>query len=251
LSQSSASIFLERLTGFLALSVIAIVALTVSYLHETGTALVTETWLLWLTIGFALAAIVAAIGSFLAPLIYMRLGGYLPRATHNPLKKITTALADYFPQGRSLVAVIAMSLLFQSTWVVIHFVCGAALGIEAPFLLYAIMVPLTDIASLLPIFFNSVGVREFIFTLYLTQVGVDPAAAVALALTIFSIRLVASGLGGLIMLFGGADLRSGALRSANASAHPDHAEQDEHEHREWSRGYSASSAETGKRVVID
>jgi hypothetical protein len=216
-SQSSASIFIERLTGFLALSMIAIAALFVSYLQETGTALVTDPRLLWVAIGFSVLAVGAAVASFLAPWLQHITGPYLPRATRNPLKKVARALSDYFPQGHLLAGVVAMSLLFQSTWVVIHVLCGRALGIEAPLLLYALMVPLTDMLGLLPIFVNNVGARETVFVLYLTQVpGVDAAMAISLAFMIFTIRLVASSLGGVVMLFGGAD-----LRASQAAATPD------------------------------
>lgn len=207
-SQSSASIFLERLTGFLALSTIAVAALVVSYVQVTGTALVTEPWLFWVTLGFALLAIVAAVASFLAPWLHHIVGAYLPRATRDPLKKIAAALSDYFPQGGTLVVVVGMSLLFQSTWVVIHIIAGQALGIEAPILLFALMVPLTDIVGMIPIFFNNLGAREAIFILYLGEIGVSQEAAIALALTIVAIRLLASLLGGLVILFGGADLKT-------------------------------------------
>jgi hypothetical protein len=158
------------------------------------------------------------------------LGGYLPRATHDPLRKVAGALADYFPQGKSLAVVIAMSLLFQSTWVLIHVVCGKALNIDAPVLLYALMVPLTDMLGLLPIFVNSVGARETIFILYLTQVpSVDAATAISLAFMIFTIRLTASALGGLVTLFGGADLRiagvgRGAKQEPQAADEPERAD---------------------------
>jgi hypothetical protein len=229
-SQSSASIFIERLTGFLALSLIAVLALTVSYIQVTGTALVTEPWLLWVAAGFAVLAVGAAVASLLAPWLHNMLGGYLPRATHDPLKKVAGALADYFPQGKSLAVVIAMSLLFQSTWVLIHVVCGKALNIDAPVLLYALMVPLTDMLGLLPIFVNSVGARETIFILYLTQVpSVDAATAISLAFMIFTIRLTASALGGLVTLFGGADLRiagvgRGAKQEPQAADEPERAD---------------------------
>ncbi len=220
-SQSSASIFLERLTGFMALSTIAVLALFVSYIQVTGTPLVTERWLFWATIGFAVLAVGVAVASLMAPLLHQFIGPYLPRATRDPLKRVAGALADYFPQGRMLVLVVAMSLLFQSIWVIIHIVCGMALGItEAPLLLYALMVPLTDVVGLLPIFFNNLGAREGIFILYLGQVGVAREVAIALALSVFAIRLVASLLGGLVLLFGGADLRVKFAQQAHANAEP-------------------------------
>jgi glycosyltransferase 2 family protein len=206
-SQASASVFIERLTGFLALSLIACLALLISYIDVTGTSLVTTPALRWLTVGFALAAIAAMAVSFIAPRLQQRFGKWLPEAARRPMQRVADALADYAPHGRLLALVLAMSLLFQLLWIVIHVVCGWALGITtAPLLLYAVMAPITDILGLAPIFVNNLGAREVVFTLYLSQVAVPPETALALAFTIFAVRLVVSLLGGLVILFGGADL---------------------------------------------
>jgi glycosyltransferase 2 family protein len=114
--------------------------------------------------------------------------------------------------------VLAMSLLFQALWVLIHAVCGLALGIQAPLLLYAVMSTVTDMLGLAPIFLNNLGAREFVFTLYLAQAGVAQETALALAFMIFAVRLIVSVLGGLVALFGGADLR--ARRPETLSTEP-------------------------------
>ncbi|NJK79907.1 MAG: flippase-like domain-containing protein [Chloroflexaceae bacterium] len=207
LTQASASIFLERLTGFLALSLIVCLALLVAYVQVTGTPLVTDPFWLVVTVGFSLLAVGAAVLSFFAPLILQLFGAYLPAVALRPMERVAAALASYFPQGRTLLGVVLMSLLFQSLWVVIHAVCGMALGIDAPLLLYALMVPISDILGLVPVFVNNVGAREIAFTVYLTQVGVSQATALALAFLIFAVRLVVSLLGGVVVFFGGADLR--------------------------------------------
>lgn len=215
-SQASASVFIERLTGFIALSLIANLALVVSYLQVTGTPLVTTPLLRLLTVGFTLAAIAGMVASFAAPRLERLIGPRLPAMAQRPLQKVTRALADYAPTGRWLALVLAMSLLFQILWVVIHVVCGWALGIEAPLLLYAVMAPITDILGLAPIFVNNLGAREVVFTLYLAQVGVTQETALALAFMIFAVRLAISVLGGLVVLFGGADLRAARLPRTDA-----------------------------------
>jgi uncharacterized protein (TIRG00374 family) len=213
-SQASASVFIERLTGFLALSLIANLALMAAYLIPAGHPLTTTPLLRWITIAFTLAAIAAMVASFAALTLERVLGPRLPAAARRPLAKLTQALADYAPQGRWLGMVLVLSLLFQLLWVLIHMVCGWALGIDAPVLLYAIMAPITDILGLAPIFVNNLGAREVVFTLYLSQVGVSQEVALALAFLIFAVRLAVSVLGGLVALFGGADLRaSGIARS--------------------------------------
>jgi hypothetical protein len=75
-------------------------------------------------------------------------------------------------------------------------------------LIYTLMVPLTDIVGLAPIFFNNLGARDLVFTLYLRQVGIPDATALALAFTAFTVRLAVSSLGGLVLLLGGAAMRA-------------------------------------------
>ncbi|HET9223429.1 MAG TPA: lysylphosphatidylglycerol synthase transmembrane domain-containing protein [Roseiflexaceae bacterium] len=207
-SQASASVFVERLTGFLALSLIANLALVAGYFGIGGRPLATAPGLRLITIVFMLAAVAAMAATFAASRMEQLLGPRLPVRAHQPLRKVAQALADYAPQGHWLTLVLGMSLLFQLLWVVIHAVCGQALGIEAPLLLYAIMSTVTDILGLAPIFLNNLGAREFVFTIYLAQVGVSQETALALAFAIFAVRLAVSVLGGLVALFGGADLRA-------------------------------------------
>jgi uncharacterized protein (TIRG00374 family) len=215
-SQASASVFIERLTGFLALSLIANLALLAAYLVPSGRPLVTTPLLRWITIAFTLVAIAAMVASFAALTLERLIGPRLPAVARRPLAKMTQALADYAPQGRWLALVLALSLLFQILWVVIHMLCGWALGIDAPLLLYAIMAPITDILGLAPIFVNNLGAREVVFTLYLSQVAVTQEVALALAFMIFAVRLAVSVLGGLVALFGGADLNGAGTARTDA-----------------------------------
>lgn len=217
-SQSSASIFVDRLTGFLALSLIANTALVMTYTGLTGFHLtaanpadhdfMNDTLIFVITIGFTMAGIAAAAGCFAAPWISTKLGKYLPDFISSPMERIAQSLSNYFPRGRSLIMVIALSLSFQSLWVIINFVCGQALGIDAPIFIYALIAPITDILGLLPIFVNNMGARELVFTFFLFYVGVPKATALALAFMILFVRLVVSTLGGLVMLFGGSSTRS-------------------------------------------
>lgn len=206
-SHASASVFFERLTGFLALSLIASVALVLTYFGWFGTHLQTEPLLMWLTAGFAVAAIGAVICSFAAPQLLAVFGSRLPAVARGPLQKVAAALAVYGKDRVALSKVLALSFVFQSIWILMHVACALSLGIAAPLLIYALMVPITDIVGLAPIFVNNLGAREFIFSLYLAQVGVAPATALALSFLVFTTRLSISAIGGLVLLFGGADLR--------------------------------------------
>lgn len=220
-SQASASVFMERLTGFLALAFIANGAIVWAYFDRSGNALVTPPLLRLLTVGFTLAAIAALAGSFAAPALLERFGGRVPKVARRPLEKVTQALKDYTPHGRAMALVLLLSLMFQLLWVVIHVVCGFALGLIAvPLLMYALLATITDIVGLAPIFLNNLGAREAVFTIYLAQVGVSAADAIALAFLIFTVRLLISLLGGVVLLLGGADLRVDDPATATRPAAP-------------------------------
>jgi uncharacterized protein (TIRG00374 family) len=219
-SQASASVFIDRLTGFLALSLIANMALVLTYVGLGGYQFFTSIPFYIATVGFTIAAILAVAMCFSAPWLQQKFGAYVPQFAQYPLQRITTSLADFFPQGGWLIVVLAMSLSFQSLWVIINAVCGMALDIQAPLLIYALMAPITDVVGLIPVFVNNMGARELVFTLYLTQIGVSPATALALAFLILSVRLVVSILGGVIMFFGGADLRSMQMTRDTLSRKP-------------------------------
>jgi hypothetical protein len=217
-AQASASVFMERLTGFLALSLIALAALLITSTDLFGARLVTAPALTLLAGGFAVAAVAAVLVSFASPWLLPRLSRFLPAVARRPLYKIAEALGEYGNDRATLAKVMGLSLLFHTTWITLHLVCGIALNIDAPPLIYALMVPLTDILGLAPIFFNNVGARDLVFTIYLRQVGVPDATALALAFTAFTIRLVASAIGGLILLFGGADIRGASRAEPEADA---------------------------------
>jgi uncharacterized protein (TIRG00374 family) len=207
ISQASASVFLERLTGFLALSLIANFALVWAYLDHTGRPLVTSPALRLLTVLFTLAAISAMVLSFNAQRLLAMFGPRVPPVARRPVQRIAQALGDYFPQGKVMLRVLGMSVLYQSLWIFNHIVCGWALHIDAPAQIYFLMVPITDMVGLAPIFVNNLGAREAVFSLYLAQVGASTATALALSFLIFSVRLAVSTIGGIVVLFGGADLR--------------------------------------------
>lgn len=222
-ARASASVFMERLMGFLALSLIALAALLVTSTDLFGARLVTAPALTLLAGGFALAAVAAAAVALASPWLLPRVSPLLPEVIRRPLAKIAATLGEYGDDRATLARVMGLSLLFHCTWITMHLVCGLALAVAAPPLIYALMVPLTDILGLAPIFFNNVGARDLVFTIYLRQVGVPDATALALAFTAFSVRLLVSSIGGLVLLFGGADLRGAPLPQADPEAPPQEA----------------------------
>lgn len=200
-SAASASVFVERLTGFLALSALGNLALLALALLP-GPAIQAPPLLRVLTVGFGLVALAALAAVFGAARLQRLAEPLVPAFARGPFQRVMAALADYAPRGRRLWLVLGLSLLFQTLWIGMHAVCGLALGLSVPPLLYVLMPTSTDLFGLAPMFVNNLGARELVFTLYLSQIGIAPAQAVALALLIFTVRLLVSILGGVVTALG-------------------------------------------------
>jgi len=206
-AQAAASVLLERITGLWALSVLGSLAL-VAGAASPPLALA----LLVLGSAAATTLVLLAMGRVgLAARLIERLP--MPGALRRSAQALVAALQSAARAPRVLLAVLALSLGFQCLWIGMHIVAGAALALAVPPLLYAFMVPLTDILGLVPLFFNNLGVREGVFSFFLGRLGVPAASAIALAVLIFSIRLVVSGAGGVILLLGGVQQARKVLRS--------------------------------------
>src|SRR5262249_31656854 len=67
---------------------------------------------------------------------------------------------------------------------------------------YWIVVPLVTLATMLPITFNGMGVREGAMVVFLAPLGVPAGTAVSLSFLWFCVFTTASVVGGIVYLFG-------------------------------------------------
>jgi uncharacterized membrane protein YbhN (UPF0104 family) len=212
-----ASVFVERITGFLALTLIGGVALAASAGRFGGAP--------QLLLGLAGCILVAAAGlavAFLAPWIVrwltrLRLPDVL--GWRAKLGSFGESLAIYYAFPSTLALVIGLAFGYQFSWMLVNYAVARALALDVPLAFVALMVPISDIVGLVPIFFNSLGAREGTYVLLLGLLGVPSESALAASFVIFAVRLVASLLGGVLYLFGGVEqLRQGQGDLASAAA---------------------------------
>jgi uncharacterized membrane protein YbhN (UPF0104 family) len=198
-----ASVFVERVTGFLALTAIAAVALGAS----AGT-LRDAPQIMLGVVACVLAAGAGLAVAFAAPWL-ARLATRLPLpdvlAWRRKIGSFADSMATFYAYPRALALVIALAFGYQISWVALNYVGARALGVDVPPGLVALMVPVSDIVGLIPIFFNSLGAREGTFVLLLGRAGVPAESALAISFLIFAVRLVASLAGGLLYALGGVE----------------------------------------------
>ncbi len=187
----------DRLLGLFALMIFGVIALYLSSLQVeqhlemrilvVGAAIVLGLISAW--IFFPSKYVGAIVNRVLAvlPTRIMRIGD-----------KFRLALAVY--QGRMgvLVKALLLSALLQINVIFFYFLVGSALDLPITFLDCMLIIPVANIALLLPITINGVGLREGIFVLLLSAYGVPAATGIAFAWASFVLFTLYGLLGGIV-----------------------------------------------------
>jgi len=110
-------------------------------------------------------------------------------------------LAPYRTDHRLLSASFAIAVLFHLVQIGTQILIARSLEIEVTWAYFLIFVPVVNLAGMLPITMNGVGIRESGYWYFLARIGISAEAAIALGLLSSAITLI-SGLTGLpVFLF--------------------------------------------------
>ena len=200
-AEALSSVLMERVTGLVGSSLIALVALLWNLAAHALT--LDLPWFLWALI------VVTALGIPVAFFIARwsnpigLLNRLYPKATGLPFygkfENLVNTIHRY--PVRALVSALLISLPFTLNLILVQVTIAWALGIHLPFRIFALFVPIIAIINLLPITFNGLGLREGIYTFLFVPVGVPAATAVSMSLAFYFLRFSAGLLGGLMYAF--------------------------------------------------
>lgn len=194
-------VFTERFIGFACLGYIALPACLL--LLQSGV----DLWSIQLPLLLILAGLC---GSILAlhPGVFAFFNHLLFRPDSNLLaglrNKITQALQTLHEAGTKRWKVYLLSMGVHLAGVLFFYCLGRGLGLPLEAWHYFVIVPLTVVATLLPISFNGLGVREGALVLLTAALGatVLPAQAIALGLMSSIVILAISLIGGGFYIMG-------------------------------------------------
>jgi len=100
---------------------------------------------------------------------------------------------DTLKQNPAKMAAVAMvSIPIQAGSVAVVWVTAQGIGIEAPFSLFMVFVPLINLTIMVPLTINGIGLRESAYYLLFSQAGVLPEMSVTLSLLGFVVMMVSS-----------------------------------------------------------
>ena len=209
-SEALSSVLMERVTGLVGSSLIALAALLWNLsAHALELDLPSVLWLLILltAVGIPLAFFVARWSDPIR-LIQRHYPGIRELPYYGKFENLVNTIHRY--PLRALISSLLISLPFTLNLILVQMTVARAFDVELPFRIFALFVPVIALISLLPITFNGLGLREGIYTFLFVPVGVPAATAVSMSLAFYFLRFSAGLLGGLMY----------ALRSILSFARP-------------------------------
>ncbi len=200
-AEALSSVLMERITGLVGSSLIALIALLWNLAAHAMT--LDLPWFLWALIAATAVGIPVAffVARAMNPIgVLLRL---YPRAIALPFYSKFENLVNTIHRYplRALVSSLLISLPFTLNLILVQVTIAWALGVQLPFRIFALFVPVIAIINLLPITFNGLGLREGIYTFLFVPVGVPAATAVSMSLAFYFLRFSAGLLGGLMYAF--------------------------------------------------
>ena len=204
-----ASVVLERLTGWLVLPMITLVAMVVNpTLADLGAASA-------VAVALSVATLVLLV-AILAMAASPKLGGRLADRTgwQRFLGAVHLGITRLRQKPAAALSVLLVGFAYQLVVVAAAYLAARALGLGVGRTAILAFMPAVAIAQVLPISLGGLGVREGAFVLFLGPLGVETGQAVALGLLVYGLNLAVSLLGAPAFAVGGG--RSAARASALA-----------------------------------
>jgi uncharacterized protein (TIRG00374 family) len=195
LSESAASVLMDRVLGVLAIALVGGIAVVLSPRAGVGLAIV----LPLACAAVACAVVAAAVFSDRAASIAQAFAARVPwRAAQRAGFSLTEAMRRYSKHQFELVRVLLASAGVQAIRVVQAYCLGRAIGIDLPLGAYFLIIPIVLLVMLLPITVNGLGTSQIAFDYLFGQAGVPSAQSVALSILFVALGVVGNLPGGIL-----------------------------------------------------
>jgi len=203
-AEALSSVIMDRLTGLIGSSLIALITLTWNHFQPWLGQATND-----LTLPSALTASIAMI-SLGVPLGFMLVRwtdpiGWLASRVpflrrlivHAKLQRLLETIHRYpLP---TLLRALLTSIPFTLSLIVTQYSIARALSVDVPFHLFPLFVPIISIINLLPLSFNGLGMREGVYQFLFVPMGISSASAIAMSLAFYFLRVGTGLLGGLLL----------------------------------------------------
>jgi uncharacterized membrane protein YbhN (UPF0104 family) len=183
-----ASVFADRVHGITVLAAIGVVSMVFSGRQHIG-----SEYLVLLPVCIIAVVMAWYFGPSIA-LAVLPKGG----ALHRNMEQI----AQVFPRDPATISYISLiSLVFHLLQIGLHQVMAAGFGIQIPWPVLLVTIPVINILSSLPISWNGLGVRENGYVFFLAPLLLSREHAIAFGVMWLLATAISSAIGGLVLVF--------------------------------------------------
>jgi len=197
-ARSAASVLGDRLSGFVALVILSFMSsLVVSVVLGSFRFLIIPSILFLSFFSILLILVQQDIVRKIMNVLRLNQIGFLNRL----IDKILASFGRYGSNRVLLVRVMALSFMFQFSAIVAVYLMGRALGTDTPLYYYGAFVPVIMLMEALPISIYGIGVRDYGYVYFFTQVGMGDVQSRTLALFFMAATICYSLIGGLFFLY--------------------------------------------------
>lgn len=195
---SAATVFLERFTGLIGLTVIAAVSLVFSFAFISS-------WLIFLAV---MGSVLFLLGVSLVlwsdkffrgiSLLYQTL---LPVKVGQKLNDIHEAIYSFRAHKKTLLITVLYSLIIQLLFAMYYGLAAKVLGIEVQFFYFVLFLPIITIVTMIPLSIGGLGIREAAMVLLFNEVGIAAEDILSISLSVHIVNTLLSLWGGAIFVF--------------------------------------------------
>jgi uncharacterized protein (TIRG00374 family) len=193
--EAYSSVYMERFTGVVALSGIALIGVLVGGVNNYPKASIL---VVSISVSVGLLALIFASASGQG--LVDRLLPILPGLIQDRIGDFYYSVRGYRSYRQSLVWALIISIIFQLLTIVFHLILAQGLEISISFAALLVVVPISQVILFAPISVQGYGVREVVYVVLFGGVGVGSEQAIALSLSVQLIGLAQSAIAGLISM---------------------------------------------------
>ncbi len=196
--KSTASVLIDRASGFFALSFIGFIASlsSVSFLNDTKIVSILCTVFIIIVLMFILL-----FNKKIHLLINRILSFFKIQKAAGLFNRLTDSLNSYKKEPGTLFKILFISFFFQLTVVGIVYLYSIGLHMKISFLYFLIFIPIITVIESIPLTPFALGIRDASYVFFFTKVGLSIEQAESLAITYILMTFAYALLGGGIFLF--------------------------------------------------
>lgn len=195
MSTTLTSTLLDRTAGLSALLLIGLISVSIYPISVQGFSLLG----LFLLVGAGFAVGITAI---FHPGVHRYFNAFLKRlhldTFEEKLELVYQGLIQLRRNRFAILLVILLSLGVQLLVVIAMWFAARSIGVDVSFNLFLIFIPIVNLATAIPLTINGVGVRESVYYLLFSQVGVPVESAVTLSLLNLVVMMMTALPGGIV-----------------------------------------------------